>query len=73
MHDQRQRVDGVAGQQDVELDQVGRPVAEDLVVERRIAAAARLREVVEVEHDLRERQVVAELDPLLGQVVHVDV
>ena len=63
----------VAREHDVELHEVRLAVADDLVVERRVPAAARLQLVVEVEHDLGERQVVAQLHALLGQVVHVDV
>src|SRR5262245_31030748 len=57
--DQRQRVDPVAGEEDVELDEVRVAVAERLVVERGIARGSRLELVVEVEDDLGERQVVA--------------
>ena len=41
-----------------------------LVVQRGVAAGARLQLVEEVEDDLGERQRVAHLDPVLGQVVH---
>ena len=73
MDDERERVDPVAGEQDVELHEVGVAVAERLVVERRVAGRARLELVVEVEDDLGERQVVADLDPLGREVVEVDV
>src|SRR5207247_5820678 len=49
---ERERVDCATGEQYVQLDQVRLPIAEDLVVERGIATAPRLQEVVEVEHDL---------------------
>src|SRR5829696_7929992 len=58
VHDQREGVDPIAGEQDVELDQIGGAIADRLVVERCVAAAPRLELVEEVEHDLRERQVV---------------
>ena len=73
MHDQRERVDRVAGQHHVELHEIGLVVADQLVVQGAVAAAARLELVVEVEHDLGEWQVVAQLQALLREVVHVDV
>ena len=70
----RERVDGVAGQQHVELDAVRRgPQAGQLVVQRRVAAGARLQLVEEVQDDLGQRQVVGELHALGGQVVHAGV
>ncbi len=73
MHDHRQRVHRVAGEQDVELDEVGRAQPDQLVVERGVAARARLQLVEEVEHDLGERQVVGELHALGREVVHAGV
>src|SRR5829696_8785136 len=73
VHDHRQRVDLFAREQDVELDEVGGSLARELVVERRVAARARLEPVEEVEHDLGERQVIAELDALGREERHVDV
>ncbi len=72
MHDGAERVDGVALQQDVDLDEVGALLPRGFVVERGISARLRLEGVEEVEHDLRERQRVAHLDALLGQVVHAE-
>src|SRR5689334_15645278 len=54
--DRRQRVDRLAVEQDVELDDVRLLVPVELIVERRVAARDRLQPVVEVEHDLPERQ-----------------
>src|SRR3954451_14387953 len=68
--DHREGVDRVAGQQDVELDHVRRLHPDRLVVERRVAAGARLQLVEEVEHDLGQRQVVGDLHALGGQEVH---
>src|SRR2546430_9458270 len=60
MDDDRERVHRVAVEQHVELDEVGRAVLEELVVERRIATGDRLQLVVEVEDDLGEREFPAE-------------
>ena len=72
MHDRGERVDGLALEQDVDLDEVGGLVAVGLVVEAGVAAGAGLQLVEEVEDDLGERQRVAHLDALLGQVVHAE-
>src|SRR5439155_12147846 len=56
VHDHRQRVDRIAGQEDVELDHVRGLHPDDLVVERGVAPRARLELVEEVEDDLGERQ-----------------
>ena len=71
MDDQRERVDLLAADEDVDADDVARPEAGEVVVEARVAARARLELVVEVEHDLAERQLVGEVHPLLGEVLHV--
>src|SRR4029077_20285362 len=71
--DDRERVDLVAGEQDVDLDQVRGLVADRFVVERGVAAGTALQQIEEVEDDLAERHVVADLDPLRAQVGHVDV
>ena len=57
-------------QQHVDLDQVAGLLADRFVVERRVALGARLESVEEVEHDLGQRQRVAQLDAVRGQVVH---
>ena len=69
MDDRRERVDGVAVQEDVDLDEVCGLLAVGLVVERRVALGARLQRVEEVEDDLGQRQRVADLDPVLAEVV----
>src|SRR5690606_24099218 len=56
--DRRERVDRRPVHEDVELDQVGREEAEQLVGERGVALAPRLELVVVVEHDLGQRHVV---------------
>ena len=71
--DHREGVDRVAGQQHVELDEVGGLRAVELVVERGVAARARLELVEEVEHDFGERQVVGELYALGREIVHAGV
>ena len=69
--DQRERVDRLAGDEDVDAHEVSRLEAGHVVVEARVAAGARLQLVVEVEHDLAERQLVDEVHALLGEVLHV--
>src|SRR5213079_2617269 len=70
MDDDRERVHRVAVEQHVELDEVGRAVLEELIVERRIATGDRLQLVVEVEDDLGEREFPAELDARRVHVMH---
>jgi hypothetical protein len=70
VHDRAERVDRIAVQQDVDLDEVGLLLTDNVIVERGVAARARLELVEEVEDDLGERQRVAHLDTVLGQVVH---
>jgi len=57
MHDDGERVDRVAVEQDVELHQIRRPEVRELVVERRVTLRDRLEPVVEVDDDLGEREV----------------
>src|SRR5258708_15131683 len=72
VHDLAERVYRLALQQDVDLDQVGLLLAVGLVVQRRVAAGPGLEVVEEVEDDLGQRQHVADLHPVRGQVVHAD-
>src|SRR5580704_51253 len=60
MHDHRQRVDRISVEQDVELDHVRGPKLQEVVVEGGVALGDGLEPVVEVDHDLAEREV--ELD-----------
>src|SRR5918994_7798291 len=60
--DYRQRVDAVAGEEHVELDEVGGAHPDRLGVERRVSARLRLEQIVEVEHDLGHWELVGELD-----------
>src|SRR6266436_6430473 len=62
--DDAQRVHGVAVEQDVELDHVGLAELEEVVVERCVALRDGLELVVEVDHDLREREVELDVAPL---------
>ena len=71
MHDEAQRVDRVAGQQDVELDELGGAVAADLVVKRRVALGAALQAVEEVHDELAQRHLEGDLDGVLREVGHV--
>src|SRR5579872_5989946 len=56
MHDQGQRVDRIAVDQHVELDQRSGLKMAEFVVERGVAAARGFQPVEEIEHDLGERQ-----------------
>ena len=58
MDDQRERVDRLAADEHVDAHELARLEAGEVVVERRVAARARLQLVVVVEDDLAERQVV---------------
>ena len=58
VHDDRQRIDRVAVDQDVELRQRRALEVAELVVERRVATAGTLQAVEEVEHHFGERQLV---------------
>ena len=64
MDDQRERVDRLAADEDVHADELARAEADEVVVEARVAARARLQLVVVVEDDLGERQLVDEQDAL---------
>ncbi len=70
MHDRAEGVDRLTLKKDVDLDQIGGLVTVWLVVERGVSAGLGLQLVEEVEHDLGQRQRVAHLDALLGEVVH---
>src|SRR5256886_16033972 len=71
--DDRERVHGFAVEQHVELDEIGRAVLEELVVERRVAAGDGLQLVVEVEDDLGQRELPGEVHPRRVPVVHPSV
>src|SRR4051812_45785712 len=51
VHDEAERIDRIAVEQDVELDEIRGAKAGQFVVERGVAARAALELVVEVEHD----------------------
>ncbi|MNW66144.1 hypothetical protein D3C74_445880 [compost metagenome] len=70
MGDRGKRIHLVALQQDVDLDQVGNLLAIGLPIQRGVAAGLGLELVEEVEHDFSQRQVVAHLHAVLGEVVH---
>ena len=71
MDDQRERVHLLAADEDVDAREIARPEAGEVVVEARVPARARLQLVVEVEHDLAERQLVEEQHAVLAQVLEV--
>jgi hypothetical protein len=58
VHDDRERVDAVAVDQEVDLDDVRGAVLLELVVHRGVAARDALELVEEVEDDLGQRQLV---------------
>ena len=69
--DERQGVDRLAGDEDVDLDEVGRPVAELLVVHRGVALGAALQLVEVVDDELGERHLEVEQDARRVEVLHV--
>src|SRR5690606_3332190 len=72
MDDHAEGIDGLPVDQHVQLDQVVRAVLQELPVERRIAPCRALEPVVAVEHDLREGELVDELDARRVEIVHRD-
>src|SRR5690606_11016936 len=70
MNDHRHRVDPLLVDQDVELDERRGIETQELIIERRIAAAHRLQPIEEIENDLRERQLELERD-LAAQVLEL--
>src|SRR5262245_24515209 len=58
--DDTESIDRVAVEQDVELDQLRGPEVGKLVVERGVALGDRLQPIVEVHHDLGQREVEAD-------------
>ena len=60
MADERQRVDGLAGNQNVELDQIGFAITGEMVIERSVSARNAFQAVVEIENDFVERHFVSE-------------
>src|SRR5271165_1379953 len=63
MDDDRERIDRLARDQDVQLHHRRLPRPRQVVIERSIAARHRLEPVVEVQHDLVQRQLVGEHHP----------
>ena len=70
MGDRAERVHLLALQEDVHLHEIRGLLAVRLPVQGRVAPGLGLELVEEVEDDLRERQPVAQLHAVLGQVVH---
>src|SRR6266566_4318889 len=71
--DDRERIHGFAVEQHVELDEVRRPVLQELVIQRGIAARDRLQLVVEIEDDFGERELPGEVHAGRVHVVHATV
>src|SRR5262249_42507779 len=60
VNDERERVDGLAGYENVEFDEVGFDIPGEVIIERSVTAGDGLQAVVEVENDFVERQLVGE-------------
>ncbi len=58
VHQHRQRIDRLVVDQDLHLDEIGRLVVGEMIVERGITLGNRLQPVVEIEHHFVERQFV---------------
>jgi hypothetical protein len=71
MQDDRKGIDALAVDQHVELDDVGRPVFLEVVIERSVAARDGLQAVEEIHHHFGHRHLVHELH-LATVVGHVD-
>src|SRR4029079_18624929 len=71
MDDQRERVDRINADENVDTHERGREEGDVVVVEACITACTRLECVVEVEDNLGERQLVGEVHAVLRQVLHV--
>ena len=71
MHDEGERIHLVAVEQHIDLDQIARPVVEQLVVERSIALGARLERVEKVVDDLVDRHLVVQLNQVGVQILHI--
>ena len=65
-----QRIDALAVDEKVELDDIGGAKFEELVIHRRITARYRLQLVEEIHHHFRERQLVGQ-HHLAAEVLHV--
>ncbi len=66
MNDYRKGIDRVAIEQDVQLDEIGRGVSGEIVVQRPVSPGDRFELVEKVENDLRERNVVGHLHSFPG-------
>ncbi len=73
MHQLRQGVDALTVDEDVELDQVGLAIVEQVVVKGPIPLGDRLELVVEVEDHLGQRDLEDHLQPVAGEILVVRV
>ncbi len=71
MHDDGQRIDRLARNQDIELDHGRFPHTRQLIIERCIATGDRFQAVVKVQHDFVERQLVGQHDSRRGHIFEV--
>src|SRR4051794_9271829 len=70
MYDRRKGIDRLTVQQEVDFDQISRLFAGRLVVQAGITPRPRLEGIEEIKNDLGQRQYVADLDSVFGQVIH---
>src|SRR6266436_5269784 len=71
MSDHRQRIDGLAANEDVEFYQVGLLVAFEMVVEGGVAAGDGFEAIVKIENDFVQRQFVGEHDASRRKIFEV--
>ena len=62
MADEGERVDGLAADEHIELDEIGSPIAGEMVIERSVAARNAFEAIVEIENDFIQRHLVGEHD-----------
>src|SRR5919108_3661591 len=71
MDDERERVDLLTADENVDAGEVDLAEPGEVVVEARVPARPRFQLVVEVEDDLAERELVREQNSVLAQILHV--
>ena len=71
MHDGAERIDLLALNQDIDLDQISRLFAVLMVIERSIALGTALELVEEIEHDFGQWNTVMHFDAFRAQIFHI--
>src|ERR1700761_5290652 len=71
MHDDGERVHGLAGNQDVKLHHGRNAAARKMIVERGVAARRRFQAVVEIQNDFVERQFVQQQHPARADILEL--